>query len=124
MQGENPYEKWQGKVRVELRWIHSKVKLIQDLIVEHENELVKIRDMKREFEDKIYKLKKPFWWMDRNQMREIEMGDPEIHEYSNNSVARAAGTVTTTERELSSQVNGPIDTISRIMGYRETPWYQ
>ena len=124
LQSQNPYEKWQGKVRLELRWIHSKVKLIQDLITEHKNELVRTNETRREFQDKIYKLKRPFWWMDKSQLKEIEMGDPEMHEYSNNTLARTAGTVSNTERELSSKFNGPAETISNILGFRETPWFK
>ena len=43
---ENPYEKWQGKIKLELRWIYSVVKLLKDLIQEHELEHNRSLDMK------------------------------------------------------------------------------
>lgn len=46
LQPENPYEKWQGKIKLELRWIYSVVKLLKDLIQEHELEYKRSLDMK------------------------------------------------------------------------------
>lgn len=124
LQGENPYEKWQGKLRLELRWIYSRVKLIDDLIVDHKNELERTNEMKKDFQDKIVRLKKPFWWMDKSSLKEIEMGDPEALEYNNNSIARAAGVVTNSERQLSSSMNAPAQTISGLLGYSDIPWFK
>lgn len=123
LQSDNPYESWQGKIKVEMRWIHSVVKLLNDLIVEHQNEQKRTDEAIKEYEDKIYRLQKPFWWMDKNQIRELEAGDIESHEYHNDSVKRLAGTVTTAEREFSTKFNGIFNPISSLFGYKETPWF-
>ena len=93
LQPENPYEKWQGKIKFELRWIYSVVKLLKDLIQDHELEYKWSLDMKREFEDKIYQLKKLFWWIYKSQLKELEHRDIENNEYEGNTVAQLAGTV-------------------------------
>jgi hypothetical protein len=123
LQSDNPYEKWQGRVRVELRWIHSVAKLLRDLIQEHKNEHQRTQDLKKEYQEKIYKLQSPFWWMDKNQIKELENGDIESYEYRNDSVKRNLGTVLTTERVYSSKMDGVTNPISSLIGFKETPWF-
>jgi hypothetical protein len=123
LQSDNPYESWQGKIKVEMRWIHSVVKLLTDLITEHQNEQKLTCEAMKEYEDKIYKLQKPFWWMDKNQIRELEAGDVESHEYGQDSVMRIAGTVTTAEREFSTKLNGIANPLMSLIGYKEAPWF-
>lgn len=124
LQSENPYEKWQGKLRVELRWIHSVRKLLEDLIQEHKHEYDRTLDTKREYQDKIFKLQKPFWWMDKTQIKELETGDVESHEYHNSNYKRMAGTVSVAERSLSTKINEVANPLSNLAGFRETPWFE
>ena len=123
LQSDNPYEKWQGKIRVELRWIHSVSKLLRDLIQEHKLEHQRTLDLKQEYIEKISKLQSPFWWMDKTQIRELENRDIESHEYRNDSVKRMAGTVSTSERVISSKLNGIANPLSSMVGFDETPWF-
>ena len=123
LQGENPYERWQGKLRLEMRWIHSVVKLLRDLIAEHRHEYDRTLDVKREFEDKIYKLHQPFWWMDKTQIKELENDYKESYEYRNDSVKRLAGTVSNTERQISTKLNELTRPLSSLVGYKDTPWF-
>ena len=78
----------------------------------------------KEFEEKIYQLKKPFWWMDKSQLKELEHGDLENHEYEGNTVAQLAGTVSIKEREFSTRLNEPFDSLAKLVGFSETPWYK
>ena len=123
LQSDNPYEKWKGKIKVELRWVFSAVKLIQDLIDEHQREKTRTQDTIREYEDKIIKLQQPFWWMDKTQIRELEAGDVESHEYRNDSVKRIAGTVSNSERALSTKFNPIARSLPGWNERKESPWF-
>ena len=122
LQSDNPYEKWKGKIKVEMRWIFSAVKLIQDLIDEHQREKARTQDAIREYEDKIVKLQQPFWWMDKTQIKELEAGDVESHEYHNDSVKRLAGTVSNSERALSTKFNPIAKSLGRSGEDQPNPW--
>lgn len=124
LHAENPYDKWQGKLHLELRWIHSVKRLLEDLIQEHRNELKRIEETKQEYLDKIYKLHKPFWWMDKAQIKELEYGEKEEREYKNNSVKKMAGSVTLTERAVSTKLSDIANPLSAMIGFKNAPWFQ
>lgn len=62
--------------------------------------------------------------MDRSQLKELENGDLESQEYEGNTVAQLAGIVSIKEREFSTRLNEPLDSLARLVGFSETPWYK
>ena len=58
--GENPGEKWQGKVYLELQWIWSRVKYYKDIICEWERLIDEDKDTVNSLQVQLEKLRKPF----------------------------------------------------------------
>jgi hypothetical protein len=64
LQGTNHNEKWQGRVNLFCRWVHSKVKLYTDLMALEDGEIKAQDTLLEDYRAKLDSMQVPFWWME------------------------------------------------------------
>lgn len=134
-----------GRVRLQLWWIHSKIKLIEDRIMQTEEDVSKILEDKKYYMDKVKQLREPFPWMEAISLSsnkttptntraaakpqyatntyndELETEDDET---KSNPLIRTANKVGETEKVLARGFEKLTDNIMQGLGIRYTPWYK
>jgi len=128
----------QGRIRLQLWWIHSKIKLIEDRIVQTEEDIGKILEDKKYYQDKVKQLREPFAWMEfavsskespsrpsNSQFAvykdEIETEDEEA---KSNPIIRVTNRVYDAEKILARNFEKFSDNLVQGLGLRYTPWYK
>jgi hypothetical protein len=134
-----------GRIRLQLWWIHSKTKLIEDRIVQTDEDIDKIYSDKQYYQDKIVQLREPFAWLEAtaeatsmsaskgtanrpsyysigNYKEEVESEDEET---MTNPIVSATNKIRGPERSLARGFEQYTDGFSySFLGLRSTPWFK
>lgn len=133
-----------GKIRLQLWWIHSKIKLLEDRIFQTESDIEKILEEKKYYQNKVKELREPFPWMEHNTTikqspvsganrssnnvfssttvykEEIEIEE----ELQANPIIRVTNNVSDREKLLARGFERLADNLMQNIGIRYTPWYK
>lgn len=71
LEGERPEERGQGSIHVTLRWIHSKIKLFEQLLYMQEKNLEEYEQVKHDYMLKLDHMQLPFWWLEGENIKEL-----------------------------------------------------
>lgn len=132
------YGEANGRIRVQLWWIHSKTKLIEDRIIQTEEDIDKILGDKKYYQEKVGELREPFGWNELNyitkpsperpsdtrfafQSDEVETDDEGT---KNNLLGQIMPKIGSTERSLAKGFESLSDNLSFSVGVRGTPWFR
>lgn len=138
---ENPhggYGESSGRIRLQLWWIHSKTKLIEDRIIQTEEDIDKILGDKKYYQDKVQELREPFAWLEGATMssqsqsksrpsysqfnhKEIDSDDEES---KNNPIVAVVNKVGDRERLMARQFEILSDNFAKGLGLKATPWFK
>lgn len=140
------YGESNGRIRLQLWWIHSKTKLIEDRIMQTEEDIDKIHGDKQYYIDKVSQLREPFPWLENvpaitkssssfnatpNGFDNYRIGtfqsedESEDEEMRTNPLVKAVNTVWQPEKALAKSVESTFDNFSQeILGLRTTPWFR
>lgn len=127
----------QGRIRLQLWWIHSKIKLIEDRIIQTEEDIDKIFEDKKYYQDKVSQLREPFEWMESTTAPKPSPNRPSSSQFKSyaddletedeesklNPIIRVTGKVTGVEKTLARGFEKFSDNLSQGLGLRYTPWY-
>lgn len=64
LQSTNPEEKWQGEIRIETQWIHSRVRFFSSLIKKLDQLLLADETDRKNIEKHLAKVRAPFEYLD------------------------------------------------------------
>lgn len=140
---ENPhggYGESNGRIRLQLWWIHSKTKLIEDRIMQTEEDIDKILSDKKYYIEKVAQLREPFGWLEASATLknspskgsysqfasykdEVEV-ETEDDETLNNPLVKATSQVGDRERNWARLFESVSDNFSQGLGMRTTPWFK
>ena len=134
-----------GRIRLQLWWIHSKTKLIEDRIMQTEDDIDKIQNDKQYYSDKAGQLREAFGWLDafsapaargsgsketgsqpsfyqiREYKDEVESEDEET---LSNPIVKATK-IWQPERTLARGVESVSNNFAQgFLGLRSTPWFR
>lgn len=139
------YGESNGRIRLQLWWVYSKTKLIEDRIIQNDEDIEKIYGDKKYYTDKVSQLREPFPWLENitqaqssnySTMKGQSAQDYSIATYRSedesedeemrtNPIVQAVNTVFPTERAVARGVDGAFDNFSQgVLGLRSTPWFR
>lgn len=64
LESTNPAEKWQGEIRIETQWIHSRVRFFSSLIKKLDQLLLTDEQDRKNIEKHLAKVRSPFVYLD------------------------------------------------------------
>jgi len=135
----NGYGESGGRIRLQLWWIHSKTKLIEDRIIQTEEDIDKILGDKKYYQEKVSQLREPFNWLEVGQYAannspgrpsdtqlayyhsEIESEDDNTEKHI---FVKAAPRVGKMEKTMAKSFESVSDNLSLALGIRRTPWFK
>jgi hypothetical protein len=125
-----------GRIRLQLWWVHSKTKLIEDRMEKIVEDIAKIKDDKIYYQNKVRQLRQPFGWHEtestidvkpkaaaRKYEIEQEFVDSDEEEQLT-AVAKFANTITERERIWARDFEEFSDEIMQKIGFDYTPWFK
>ena len=118
LQSTNPNELWQGEIRVEVQWIHSRIKFFEDLLGRL-NQILEDDNVKRgDIENSLKELRAPFDFLEY-----LDYGHFEIDDVSKAKEA-ASGQLSAQITLFEKKVAVGMDEMADGMGIRQPPWYR
>ena len=117
LESQSEGERWQGEVRLELQWIHSRVAFFTDLVKRLDEILVHDQEEKKTIESHLKRLREPFGFMQFVEPGHDSLGDIELA-YKANQGSLDARFEIGQKRAARS-----LDSLGETFGYRIVPWY-
>lgn len=138
------YGESNGRIRLQLWWVYSKTKLIEDRIVQTDEDIEKIYSDKSYYTTKVTQLREPFPWLEnitQNQSSNFstlkghsandysiatyKSDESEDEEMKVNPIVQAINKVFPVERAVAKGVDNTFDNFSTgVLGLRSTPWFK
>lgn len=118
LQSTNPNELWQGEIRVEIQWIHSRVKFFEDLLERLEQILAEDNRKRADVEKSLRELRAPFGFLEYLDYGHFEIDDV------NRAKEAASGEIGAQFGLYEKKLAVTIDEMADNMGYRQPPWYR
>ena len=118
LQSTNPAERWQGEIRVETQWIHSRVRFFSSLVKKLDQLLLADEQDRSNIEKHLSKVRAPFQYLDYMDQGHFNLDDVET--------AKKAADGGLKERWLlfEKRLSKSLDEIADNMGIRPAPWYK
>ena len=118
LQSTHPHELWQGEIRVEIQWIHSRRKFFEDLL-QRLDQILKDDNIKRkDIEKSLKELRAPFGFLEY-----LDYGYFEIEDVDRAKQA-ASGNVSARVPLFEKKVAVMMDELADSAGIRHPPWYR
>lgn len=114
----NINEHWQGEIRVEIQWIHSRVKFFEDLLGRLDQILTEDSHKRQGVEKSLNELRAPFSFLEY-----LDYGHFELDEVDRAKEA-AAGAIGIQFGLFEKRMAVNIDEMADGMGFRQPPWYR
>ena len=111
-------ERWQGEIRVEVQWIHSRVKFFENLLSRIDTILGEDQKSRNQIEHNLKELRAPFGFLEY-----LDYGHFDIDEVDKAKKA-ADGDLGTQFNLMEKRVALGIDEMADGMGFRQPPWYR
>lgn len=118
LQSTNVSERWQGEIRVEVQWIHSRIKFFDDLLARLDQILDQDQKERLQIEEYLRDLRAPFGFLEY-----LDYGHFEIDEVDRAKEA-AQGNLGAQINLMERRVAVGIDEMTYGMGMRQPPWYR
>eukprot|EP00343_Euplotes_focardii_P005541 CAMPEP_0205810326 /NCGR_PEP_ID=MMETSP0205-20121125/14507_1 /ASSEMBLY_ACC=CAM_ASM_000278 /TAXON_ID=36767 /ORGANISM="Euplotes focardii, Strain TN1" /LENGTH=321 /DNA_ID=CAMNT_0053088347 /DNA_START=102 /DNA_END=1064 /DNA_ORIENTATION=+ len=118
LQSTNTKDMWQGEIRVEVQWIHSRIKFFEDLL--HRLDQISKDDntQRNEIEKSLKELRAPFGFLEYLDYGHFE--DDDITRAKDAASGQLSAQLNHIEKKFA--VN--LDEIADNMGFRQPPWYR
>ncbi len=118
LQSTNAQEVWQGEIRVELQWIHSRIKFFEDLLHRLDQIVVEDNKQRNEIEKSLKELRAPFGFLEYLDYGHFEDDDV------NRAKDAASGMFGAQFGHFEKRMAVNLDEIADNMGIRQPPWYR
>lgn len=118
LQSTNPNEIWQGDIRVEIQWIHSRIKFFEDLLQRLDQILIEDGKKRNEVELTLKELRAPFEFLEYLDYGHFEIDDV------NKAKQAASGELGAQLSHFEKKMAVNLDEIADSMGIRQPPWYR
>jgi hypothetical protein len=118
LQSTNAKEKWQGEIRVETQWIHSRIRFFEDLLARLDQILDQDQKERVQIEEYLRDLRAPFGFLEY-----LDYGHFEIDEVDQAKKA-ANGNLGAQINLMEKRMAVTIDELADGMGIRQPPWYR
>jgi hypothetical protein len=118
LQSTNTNEIWQGEIRVEIQWIHSRVKFFEDLLQRLDQILLEDKRKRTDVEKSLRELRAPF-----NFLEYLDYGHFEIDDINQAKEAASNG-LGAQFNYFEKQLALNMDEMADGMGMRQPPWYR
>ena len=118
LQSTNPNEIWQGDIRVEIQWIHSRVKFFEDLLGRLGQILTEDQRKRTDIEKSLKELRAPFGFLEY-----LDYGHFEVQDVDKAKEA-ASGALGAQFTHMEKKFAVSLDEMADGMGIRQPPWYR
>jgi Ca2+-dependent lipid-binding protein len=133
---ENDIEQPKGRINLGLRWVHSKVDMLRNMIADEEHEIQTIEENIQYYSDEVDLLKIPLedkknikttpersMNISANNTLNMTTKSPLKNEFDNLTLAKLAGTVLEGEHRWALNFERTSNNLSIRLGFDETPWF-
>ncbi|CAI2365549.1 unnamed protein product [Moneuplotes crassus] len=114
----NPHEPWQGEIRIEIQWIHSRIKFFEDLLHRLDQIVVDDNKQRNEVEKSLKELRAPFGFLEYLDYGHFE--DNDVHRAKDAASGRLGPQLSHFEKKMAVRLDEMADNI----GFRQPPWYR
>lgn len=118
LQSTIPNELWQGEIRVEIQWIHSRIKFFEDLLSRLNQILSDDNTKRNEVEKSLQELRAPFGFLEYLDYGHFESDD------ITQAKEAASGNIGAKFTHFEKKMAVGIDEMADGMGIRQPPWYR
>ena len=118
LQSTNAKEMWQGEIRVDIQWIHSRIKFFEDLLHRLDQILRDDNKQRNEVEKSLQELRAPFGFLEFLDYGHFEDDDV------NRAKDAASGHFSAQFNHYEKKLAVNLDEMADGMGFRQPPWYR
>ena len=117
LQAENPKEPWQGKIRIELQWIYSRVEYMTEYLRRWEETLTAHKDQMNTIEQHLKRLRQPFSWLKADAVAQY-YDEKDDHAWDNANPITPAEKVAHAESQAVRALDPIADSLAQKLGER------